>query len=68
MTEDDLDGLMHHVLMDALRMEWSDTLNAAPSFVASRRFQAQVRTMLADPFAWYRKKTLVPSGKKRFET
>lgn len=67
MTEDDLNGLMHRVLMDALRMEWTDTLDRAQPMEASRKFQHQMKVMLADPFAWYRKK-IRPIWKKALRT
>ena len=35
MTDENLDKLMRKVLIDALRMEWSDALNESPTMSLS---------------------------------
>lgn len=35
MTDENLDKLMRKVLIDALRMEWSDALNESPTMCLS---------------------------------
>ena len=62
MTDENLDKLMRKVLIDALRMEWSDALNESPTMSTTKEFQHQMKVMLRDPFAWYHKKTR-PCGK-----
>lgn len=57
MTDENLDKLMRKVLIDALRMEWSDALNESPTMSTTKEFQHQMKVMLRDPFAWYHKKT-----------
>mgnify|MGYP000007782022 FL=1 len=66
MTDENLDKLMRKVLIDALRMEWSDALNESPTMSTTKEFQHQMKVMLRDPFAWYHKR-LVPCGKKYFK-
>ena len=53
MTDENLDKLMRKVLIDALRMEWSDALNESPTMSTTKEFQHQMKVMLRDPFAWY---------------
>ena len=52
MTDENLDKLMRKVLIDALRMEWSDALNESPTMSTTKEFQHQMKVMLRDPFAW----------------
>ena len=61
MTDENLDKLMRKVLIDALRMEWSDALNESPTMSTTKEFQHQMKVMLRDPFAWY------PCGEKYFK-
>ena len=67
MTDENLDKLMRKVLIDALRMEWSDALNESPTMSTTKEFQHQMKVMLRDPFAWYHKKTR-PLWKKVLQT
>ena len=53
MTDENLDKLMRKVLIDALRMEWSDALNESPTMSTTKEFQHQMKVMLRDPFACY---------------
>ena len=39
MTDENLDKLMRKVLIDALRMEWSDALNESPTMSTTKEFQ-----------------------------
>ena len=67
MTDENLDKLMRKVLIDALRMEWSDALNESPTMSTTKEFQHQMKVMLRDPFAWYHKKPR-PLWKKVLQT
>ncbi|MEG2146650.1 MAG: DUF4367 domain-containing protein [Lachnospiraceae bacterium] len=67
MNDENLDKLMHKVIIDALHTEWSDTLNGTPSLRPSRKYQQAMKAMLRDPFAWYRKK-IRPMWKKALQT
>ena len=46
MTDENLDKLMRKVLIDALRMEWSDALNESPTMSTTKEFQHQMKVML----------------------
>ena len=48
MTDENLDKLMRKVLIDALRMEWSDALNESPTMSTTKEFQHQMKVMLKD--------------------
>lgn len=65
MTDEELDGFLHRVLLDALQLEWSGWLENAPPVETSKHYRHQMRKMVADPLAWYRKKTR-PIWKKAF--
>lgn len=65
MTDEELDGFLHRVLLDALKLEWSGFLENAPPVEMSKHYRNQMRKMVADPLAWYRKKTR-PIWKKAF--
>ena len=56
MTEEELDVLMHKVLLDSLQLEWSDFLENASPIETSKQYRRQMRKMTADPQAWYRNK------------
>lgn len=63
MEENHDDEWMRRVLMDAVKMDWADSLNNAPQFQPSKKFQLQMKAMLKDPFQWQRKK-MIPFWKK----
>lgn len=65
MTDKELDGFLHRVLLDALQLEWSGFLENAPPVETSKHYRHQMRKMVANPLAWYRKKTR-PIWKKAF--
>lgn len=65
MTDEELDGFLHRALLDALQLEWSDFLENAPPVETSKHYRHQMRKMVANPLAWYRKKTR-PIWKKAF--
>ncbi|BAL00337.1 hypothetical protein OBV_31380 [Oscillibacter valericigenes Sjm18-20] len=65
MTDEELDGFLHRVLLDALQLEWSGFLEKAPPVETSKHYRHQMRKMVANPLAWYRKKTR-PIWKKAF--
>ena len=60
MTDENLDKLMRKVLIDALRMEWSDALNESPTMSTTKEFQHQMKVMLRDPFGKKYFKRLLP--------
>lgn len=55
MTDQELDTLMQRVLLDSLKLDWDERKKPQPPFVASLRYQREVRYMLADPLAWAQK-------------
>lgn len=57
MTEEELDLFMRRALLAALQLEWSDVLKTIPPVEMSKHYRNQIRRILADPLAWYRKKT-----------
>ena len=67
MTQGELDGLMRGALLGALELEWPDVLEPTPAMQPSKRHQQETKRMLADPMAWYRKKTR-PMWKKTLRT
>ena len=67
MTQEELDGLMRRLLRDSLHEEWSAVLEGGPPIEPSRAYRRQTAQMLADPMAWYRKKTR-PAWKKFLRT
>lgn len=56
MTDQELDTLMRRVLLDSLKLDWDERKKPQPPFVASLRYQREVRYMLADPLAWAQKR------------
>lgn len=50
------DNLMRRVLLDALRLEWSEYLENTPPVDTSERYRHEMQKMLADPLAWHRRK------------
>ena len=59
MTEEALEQYARQVLLDALRLEWDDT-GQGGAFAPSRKYQNEMRELVANPEAWYRKKTEPP--------
>ena len=57
MTDQELDRLMRHVLMDGIGQEAEQTSQQdIPAFQPSPRYQRQMAAMQRDPLAWSRKK------------
>ena len=68
MTDQELDRLMRHVLMDGIGQEAEQTsLQDIPAFQPSPRYQRQMAAMQRDPLAWSRKKQR-PAWKKWAQT
>lgn len=65
MTDEELDGFMRRVLLDAIQLEWSDFLENAPPVETSKHYRHQMRKMIANPLAWYHKITC-PIWEKAF--
>ena len=68
MTDQELDRLMRHVLMDGIGQEAEQTSQQdIPAFQPSPRYQRQMAAMQRDPLAWSRKKQH-PAWKKWAQT
>lgn len=68
MTDQELDRLMRHVLMDGIGQEAEQTSQQdIPAFQPSPRYQRQMAAMQRDPLAWSRKKQR-PAWKKCAQT
>ena len=63
MTDEALDLLARQVLLDALHSEWEHGNETTVSFMPSKKYQQQMRDMLADPQGWCKRK-LRPAWKK----
>ena len=61
MTDQELDRLMRHVLMDGIGQEVEQTSQQdIPAFQPSPRYQRQMAAMQRDPLAWSRKSSAPP--------
>ena len=71
MTDQELDRLMRHVLMDGVEQKSEQPSEAdngeAPTFQPSPRYQRQITAMKRDPWAWAKKKQR-PAWKKYAQT
>lgn len=71
MTDQELDRLMRHVLMDGVEQKSEQPSEAdngeAPAFQPSPRYQRQMAAMQRDPWAWAKKKQR-PAWKKYAQT
>ena len=68
MTDQELDRLMRHVLMDGIGQEAEQTSQQdIPAFQPSPRYQRQMAAMQRDPWAWAKKKQR-PAWKKWAQT
>lgn len=67
MTDQELDRLMRHVLMDGVEQETETDARDIPAFQPSPRYQRQMAAMQRDPLAWSRKKQR-PAWKKCAQT
>lgn len=71
MTDQELDRLMRHVLMDGVEQKSEQPSEAdngeAPAFQPSPRYQRQITAMKRDPWAWAKKKQR-PAWKKWTQT
>lgn len=57
MTDQELDKLMRHVLLDSLHREYATECEAAVPFEPSWQYRRQIKAMLKDPLKWLRNKT-----------
>lgn len=57
MTDQELDNLMRHILMDAIRKDEEIVPEEIDPFIPSRKHQHQMKAMLKDPLKWMRNKT-----------
>ena len=57
MTEEEIDIFMRKILLDSLKLEWSDYLESAPPVETSKQYLRQMKKMLKDPLTWVRDKT-----------
>lgn len=67
MTDQELDRLMRHVLMDGVEQETETDAGDIPAFQPSPRYQRQMAAMKRDPWAWSKKKQR-PVWKKYAQT
>lgn len=68
MTDQELDRLMRHVLMDGIGQEAEQTSQQdIPAFQPSPRYQRQMAAMQRDPWVWAKKKQR-PAWKKWAQT
>ena len=59
MTDEALDKYARRVLLDALRAEWDDA-GQGDTFAPSRKYQNDMRVLVAKPALWYKKKIEPP--------
>lgn len=57
MTEEEVDTLMSRILLDSLKLEWSNYLESTAPIKTSKQYIRQMQKMLADPLAWCRNKS-----------
>lgn len=56
MTDQELDSLMHRVLLDSIKFESGQAADDIPVFVPTISHQRQMKRMLDDPFGWLRRR------------
>lgn len=55
MTDRELDRMMQHVLLDAIKRDCEKETDDVPAFKPTRHYQRQMAAMLSDPLKWARK-------------
>ena len=56
MTDRELDRMMQHVLLDAIKRDCEKETDDVPAFKPTRHYQRQIAAMLSDPLKWARKR------------
>lgn len=56
MTDRELDKMMQHVLLDAIKRDCEKETDDVPAFKPTRHYQRQIAAMLSDPLKWARKR------------
>lgn len=56
MTDRELDRMMQHVLLDAIKRDCEKETDDVPAFKPMRHYQRQMAAMLSDPLKWARKR------------
>ena len=55
MTDRELDRMMQHVLLDAIKRDCEKETDDVPAFKPTRHYQRQIAAMLSDPLKWERR-------------
>ena len=55
-TDRELDRMMQHVLLDAIKRDCEKETDDVPAFKPTRHYQRQMAAMLSDPLKWARKR------------
>ena len=56
MTDRELDRMMQHVLLDAIKRDCEKETDGVPAFKPTRHYQRQIAAMLSDPLKWAQKR------------
>ena len=56
MTDRELDRMMQHVLLDAIKRDCEKETDDVPAFNPTRHYQRQIAAMLSDPLKWAQKR------------
>lgn len=56
MTDRELDRMMQHVLLDAIKRDCEKETDDVPAFKPTHHYQRQMAAMLSDPLKWARKR------------
>ena len=56
MTDRELDRMMQHVLLDAIKRDCEKETDDVPAFKPTHHYQRQIAAMLSDPLKWARKR------------
>lgn len=56
MTDQELDKIMQHVLLDAIKHDYERESDDFPAFKPTRHYQRQIAAMLLDPLQWARQR------------
>ena len=56
MTDRELDRMMQHVLLDAIKRDCEKETDDVPAFKPTRHYQRQIAAMLKDPLKWERRR------------
>ena len=56
MTDRELDRMMQHVLLDAIKRDCGKETDDVPAFKPTHHYQRQIAAMLSDPLKWARKR------------